>query len=68
MSEQHAQRVFCHRLKKELPVGEHERCPYCYGIKEGIETGDHEKFCDFDPDKDPTHFGDDSGAGRMDRG
>ena len=49
--------VYCRRVKRPLPLAEHERCPYCFGETGEIKTGEHEKFCDFDPEKDPVNFG-----------
>lgn len=49
--------VWCRRVKRPLPLGEHKSCPYCFGKLEDVESGEHEKFCDFQEGKDPIHFG-----------
>ncbi len=49
--------VFCRRLERALPVGEHTDCPYCFGKKGDVQTTEHARFCDFEPGKDPIQFG-----------
>ena len=49
--------VWCRRLKRTLPIGEHKDCSYCFGRVVDIETAEHEKFCDFEEGKDPVCFG-----------
>jgi len=44
--------VFCKRLGKQLAVAEHVNCPYCLS-----GTAEHERSCEYDPAKDPVHFG-----------
>jgi hypothetical protein len=56
--------VYCKRLDKQLPVAEHADCVYCHGDEEEIKTAEHERFCEFDPDKDPVHFGFPEGTSR----
>ena len=60
--------VFCRRLKRPLPLAEHEKCCYCFGEAGEIGTGEHGKFCDFDPSKDPINFGFPDGGGWTERG
>jgi hypothetical protein len=55
--------IHCRRLGRSLPVEEHVKCLYCFGQAGEILTGDHAKFCDFDPEKDPIHFGFPDGGG-----
>lgn len=50
-------RVWCKRLEKKLPVGEHAECPYCFGQRQEIASSKHEDFCDFKPGEDPVNFG-----------
>jgi hypothetical protein len=50
-------KVFCRRLERELPVGEHAQCPYCFGRRPDIAQGDHDEFCDFKKGDDPIQFG-----------
>lgn len=56
--------VFCKRLGKQLPVEEHSDCVYCHGSIDEIKSADHERFCEFDPAKDPVHFGFPEGMSR----
>ncbi len=49
--------VHCRRVGKLLVPGEHEECLYCHGSKDQIQTGEHGCFCNYDPEKDPVHFG-----------
>ena len=49
--------IYCRRVGKRYAPAEHEECAYCHGSKAEIETGEHGKFCNYDPDKDPVHFG-----------
>ncbi len=49
--------VFCMRLEARLPAAEHAQCAYCHGAKADIAPGEHKEFCNFDPEKDPIHFG-----------
>jgi hypothetical protein len=62
------QGVTCRRIGKRLPPDEHARCAYCHGDKAEIQTGEHGKFCNYDPNKDPVHFGFPPGAKRDERG
>ena len=55
--------VFCRRLERPLPFREHLDCPYCFGNKADISTAEHACFCDFEPGKDPIHFGFPEGLG-----
>lgn len=50
-------RVHCPRVDAQLTPSEHAACPYCHGTQEAIRSGYRVTFCDFDPDRDPTHFG-----------
>ena len=52
-----ATQVFCRRLERLLPIGEHADCPYCFAVTEEIKTGDHARFCDFKEGQDPINFG-----------
>lgn len=47
----------CPRLGREVPEAEHRDCPYCFGDDAGIAKGDRKEYCDFEPGKDPVHFG-----------
>ncbi len=49
--------IHCRRVDKKLAPCEHEACPYCHGSKAQVETGEHGLFCNYDPEKDPVHFG-----------
>lgn len=49
--------VYCRRVERALPVTEHVECPYCYGKRQDVQTTRHGQFCDFEPGKDPIHFG-----------
>ncbi|KAA3615212.1 MAG: hypothetical protein DWQ01_00375 [Planctomycetota bacterium] len=49
--------VHCRRVDRSLPPGEHLQCPYCFGKLAEVEAGEHRRFCDFQPDQDPLHFG-----------
>jgi hypothetical protein len=49
--------VYCRRVERPLAVEEHVDCPYCYGKKNDVQTTEHRQFCDFEPGKDPIHFG-----------
>jgi hypothetical protein len=49
--------IWCRRYQRERPVAEHNLCLYCFGRQSEVESGDHEKFCDYNPDQDPKHFG-----------
>ena len=49
--------VWCRRIERPLPIGEHEACSYCFGKVEDVETGDHARFCDFQKGRDPVNFG-----------
>ncbi len=49
--------VFCRRLEKRLPEGEHLECPYCYGRLDDVRSTRHERFCDFQRGEDPIVFG-----------
>jgi len=50
-------RIFCRRLERELPIGEHSACPYCFGKRAEIAQGDHDEFCDYKKGEDPINFG-----------
>ena len=50
-------KVFCRRLERELPVGDHSQCAYCFGDKPEIEQGDHDEFCTYKKGEDPINFG-----------
>lgn len=52
-----AEELWCPRLQRPLPVEEHARCSYCFGSVTEIRSGKHARFCDFDPARDPIHFG-----------
>jgi hypothetical protein len=49
--------VICRRTGEKYSSEEHHRCPYCFGDKTEVVPGEHAAFCDYDPAKDPTHFG-----------
>lgn len=49
--------IHCRRTGQEYDADEHMRCPYCFGTESVVQDGKHTDFCDFDPEKDPTHFG-----------
>ncbi len=49
--------VYCRRVERKLPVTEHLECAYCFGKPGEVATSEHERFCDFEPGKDPIHFG-----------
>ncbi len=49
--------VFCKRLGKQLAIDQHVDCPYCCGAIDEVASAEHERFCEFDPAKDPIHFG-----------
>lgn len=66
--ELHLQRLRCNRTGQQYSLDTHERCPYCWGSRERIERGKHEGFCDYDPDRDPIHFGFPDGTARHTRG
>lgn len=48
--------LLCRRTGRRLPPQEHARCPYCFG-REDVTSGLHERFCDYEPERDPLHFG-----------
>ena len=50
-------RLLCKRTGQQYTLERHERCPYCWGDRQRIERGRHEDFCDYDPERDPLHFG-----------
>ena len=52
-----AKPVYCRRLERQLPVTEHVECPYCFGKPDEVQAAEHGRFCDFEPGKDPIHFG-----------
>lgn len=51
------QSLLCRRTGERLPLEEHKHCVYCFGRAEEVETGLHARFCGFDPERDPVHFG-----------
>lgn len=55
--------VYCRRLERPLPLHEHLDCAYCFGNKADVRTTEHSCFCDFEPGKDPIHFGFPEGFG-----
>jgi hypothetical protein len=50
-------RLLCKRTGEQVEVATHAECPYCFGRAAEIEEGRHEAFCDYQPEKDPMHFG-----------
>ena len=60
--------IYCRRLGKKFAPDEHATCDYCHGDKVEIQTGEHGKFCNYDPDKDPVHFGFPEGGSRDSHG
>ncbi len=50
-------RLLCKRTGEQYDLQEHQRCPYCWGGRERLERGRHADFCDYDPERDPVHFG-----------
>ncbi|MEW6071150.1 MAG: hypothetical protein AB1726_00965 [Planctomycetota bacterium] len=51
------ERIHCRRTGQDYDPEEHRRCPYCHGALADVAAGDHARFCDYDPKKDPIHFG-----------
>jgi len=51
------EKVRCVRTGQEYDSSEHSLCPYCFGEKAKIKEGQHGVFCDYDPKRDPIHFG-----------
>lgn len=49
--------IRCRRVDARYTVAEHQACPYCFGQASSVATGDHTTFCDYQPGKDPVHFG-----------
>lgn len=48
----------CRRTGQMYEVPTHAKCPYCFADDDTIARGGtYKDFCDFDPDKDPIHFG-----------
>ena len=65
MSQPSAKVVFCVRNERMKAAKGHLECPYCYAkALEEIESGERARFCDFDPEKDPTSFGFPEGTSR----
>lgn len=60
--------VVCRRTGEKYSSEEHHRCPYCFGDKTEVVPGEHEAFCDYDPAKDPIHFGFPPGSTRSKSG
>lgn len=60
--------VYCRRVGEKFAPDEHERCAYCHGSKAEVQTGEHANFCNYDPNKDPVHFGFPEGGGRDQNG
>lgn len=56
--------LLCKRTGQWLPVEAHLECPYCFGCKVEVGTGLHDRFCGFDPERDPIHFGFPGGTAR----
>ncbi|MCB9881398.1 MAG: hypothetical protein H6834_06375 [Planctomycetes bacterium] len=50
-------KVYCRRLKEMKPLAEHTECMYCFGKLGQVDGSHYDHFCDYDPDKDPIHFG-----------
>jgi len=47
----------CRRLDRLVDLDEHESCPYCFGRREELASGRYEAFCDWQPGRDPVHYG-----------
>jgi len=47
----------CRRVDRLVDLAEHEACPYCFGHRQELSSGRYETFCDWQPDRDPVHFG-----------
>ena len=47
----------CRRVDRLVDLAEHEACPYCFGHRQELASGRYETFCDWQPDRDPVHFG-----------
>lgn len=58
----------CRRTNKDYSFEDHLRCPYCFGNEKDLETRDHGEFCDYDPSRDPVHFGFPEDSDRHTRG
>jgi hypothetical protein len=50
-------KVFCRRIRLEMPLTEHLACNYCFGKAADVKSGDYARFCDFEEGKDPICFG-----------
>lgn len=51
------QTLRCRRTDWWILLDGHKQCPYCFGTAEDVETGIHARFCGYQPDRDPVHFG-----------
>ena len=60
--------IRCRRTGQLYSLAECPRCPYCYGDDDAVASARREEYCDFDPKRDPVHFGFPPGAARDLRG
>ena len=49
--------LLCRRTQQFVAPEEHLNCPYCFGRESDVQRGLHERFCGYQPERDPIHFG-----------